>query len=385
MERGFQCLLEGEQLAFVAARVVRLALAWCGSHEVGVDVVAIAGDVACLFDVLAPVAALLSCVEQVDTHHALFASVGVEVVACNPHLAGVLDAADEFGDILLFLLDSLHHFDRVSDMLIAAEVWPVVLMNLHLIAHGGVVAQLGFLAFADELLDVVPVATEDARVVGRRVVALARSGEAGHDGKFAFFGAHAFQAVGTGCQPQAHLEVAQGILFVEQQDFLHVILLESALPPVGVIDVLNLALAVGFLEPAVAGFLVHEAVDPVAVAAEDEHGDSEEEVLHVRGLLEREHGDGVVDHPAADVLVGGGATGVDVHQLGACPVAGEHVEELVLCHHLVGAYHVDNLVGQFVIVTPCDILAARMAGHGLDGDIVAVFVEDVGTVGGVVG
>ena len=303
------------------------------------------------------------------------------IILTGPNMAGKSALLRQTA--LIVLMAQVGSFVPASSAEI--EVWPVVLMNLHLIAHGGVVAQLGFLSFADELLDVVPVATEDARVVGRRVVALARSGEAGHDGKFAFFGAHAFQAVGTGCQPQAHFEVAQGVLLIEQQDFLHVILLESALPPVGVIDALNHALAVGFLEPAVAGFLVHEAVDPVAVAAEDEHGDSEEEVLHVRGLLEREHGDGVVDHPTADVLVGGGATGVDVHQLGACPVAGEHVEELVLCHHLVGAYHVDNLVGQFVIVTPCDILAARMAGHGLDGDIVAVFVEDVGTVGGVVG
>ena len=131
-----------------------------------------AEGVGCLAHVVSPVATLLLAAlrEVDDAHHALLLAVGVEVVARDERLAGILRSADEVDDVVLLLQDALLSLIRVDDVLVVAEFLPVVAVHLYLDARSGRVFYHVALSDADETVDVVPGIVEDAGIVWYRIV-----------------------------------------------------------------------------------------------------------------------------------------------------------------------------------------------------------------------
>ena len=87
----------------------------------------------------------------------------------------------------------------------------------------------------------------------------------------------------------------------------------------------------------------------VALLVEHDGRDAEEEVFHVGNLLQEEAAHGIVHPEQVHFLVLAGQLGLHVVILEAHAVAGEHVEEFVLCHHAALPYSPDKLVGQHVV------------------------------------
>ena len=110
-----------------------------------------------------------------------------------------------------------------------------------------------------------------------------------------------------------------------------------------------LPLFIAFLKAAVATLLVTQLHDAQAVGAEDDASHSEEEVFHVGALLDEEFVQLVAELELLHLLVLSLQLRLLVIEADALAVAGQHVVELVLCHHHVLANLLDNLVGQLVV------------------------------------
>ena len=282
-----------------------------------------------------------------------------------------MHARHEVADFLLLALDAFAHLLRVRDAFLVDDFLPVSLLHLHLVLDAGVVADFRYFGLCDEPLLEVGAAAEHGRVVGHGVVLAAHGGEAQEHGKLASAGAFAGHAVAPGLAAHEHEQVAQRVVEVEQGDALDLACGGRALFPVGVVDVAHASRAVGLLEARPAGFLVDDAVDARAVAAEDEHGHGEEVVLHVRSLLEEEGAEAVALREAPCLRVGRGLP-LQVLELEARAVAGEDVEELVLGGHFVRPHKVAQLVGEFVVRTEGRVEFAGTARHGAELHAVAV-------------
>ena len=131
-----------------------------------------AEGVGCLAHVVSPVATLLLAAlgEVDDAHHALLLAVGVEVIARDECLACILRSAHEVDDVVLLLQDALLALIRVDDILVVAQLLPVVAVHLYLDAWRRGVLDHVALADADETVDVVPGIVEDAGIVWYRIV-----------------------------------------------------------------------------------------------------------------------------------------------------------------------------------------------------------------------
>lgn len=134
------------------------------------DVVAVAGDIAGFLDVFAPVATFLSGLHHIDAYHPDFTTIRVDVVSGYPNFAAVFNSGNKVLDVILLLFDTLHLLQRVGNMIFRTDVTPVVLVYFDLVLYAGMVAELRFLAFPNQSLDVVPVAPENAGVVGDGVI-----------------------------------------------------------------------------------------------------------------------------------------------------------------------------------------------------------------------
>ena len=85
--------------------------------------------------------------------------------------------------------------------------------------------------------------------------------------------------------------------------------------------------------------------DAVALLVEDDSRDTEEEILHIRNLLQEESAQRIVHLEEIDILVVAWQFGFDVVVLESKAVTGEHVEKFVLCHHAALSDAFDELVG----------------------------------------
>ena len=88
---------------------------------------------------------------------------------------------------------------------------------------------------------------------------------------------------------------------------------------------------------------MNEPVDSFAVLGKNDDRHTEKEILHVCGLLELEQRQAVVNQPAFDFGMGCRLSGVYVHVLQSSTVTGDDVEQLILTHHFVDAYHLDDI------------------------------------------
>ncbi len=343
------------------------------------DVEAITHHVGRLLDVVAPVAALLGGVDKVDAHHALLLAITVDEVGGHPHFSGIDGAGDEVLDVLNLLLHALALFQRVVNLLIGEKGVPIVAVDFDLVFDRCGIADFGLLSLADEFLQVVPVAAEDGRVVGRRVIALPRRGEAHDHGELAGRGADFSQPVGTGRTAHQHLEVAEGIFLVEQCDHLDILAREVAVAlfPVGIEDVIDAALLVGFLEATVTGILVPHLNNLSALLIEDDDGHRKEIIFHVGALLEEELSHGVHKHEPLNFGVLGRGLGLAVYILEAGAIGGEDVEEKVLAHHLVRADFTHDVKRQLIVIAEGHVKELGIAGDLGALDASAVLVENI--------
>ena len=114
-----------------------------------------------------------------------------------------------------------------------------------------------------------------------------------------------------------------------------------------------------------------------AVAAEDDGRHGEEEILHVRTLLDEETVQLVAELELLNVLVLCLLFRLLVKEPHALAVAGQHVVELVLAHHHVVGHLLDDLVGQLVVVAEGYVeVTFALDGDGLVGNVAPRVVED---------
>ena len=128
--------------------------------------------VGCLAHVVSPVATLLLAAlgEVDDAHHALLLAVWVEVIARDERLAGIFRTAHEVDDVVLLLQDALLALIRVDDVLVVAELLPIVAVHLYLDARSGRVLDHVALADTDETVDIIPRIIKNAGIVWYRIV-----------------------------------------------------------------------------------------------------------------------------------------------------------------------------------------------------------------------
>ena len=118
--------------------------------------------------------------------------------------------------------------------------------------------------------------------------------------------------------------------------------------------------------------LVADFVDAVARAVEDEDDAGEVEVFEVGGLLEEEARNVLARAPLFDLFVRRGLLCGGVVEGEASTIAGEDIEEFILCQDVVIAYLLDEFEGHFVVVAVRDVVFAFIAWHffglwGFDG------------------
>ena len=112
---------------------------------------------------------------------------------------------------------------------------------------------------------------------------------------------------------------------------------------------LDSALLVRSLETAIASLLMTELVDSGTVFGKDNDRHGKEEILHVRSLFQHERCQVIAEHPSLDIFVLGRFLRLIVHVLLPCPIASQHIEQLVLRHDFITANHLDYLKGQLVV------------------------------------
>ena len=363
VESDFERLLECEKLTLVGAGVVTLTLARSSPYQVRMNVVTVASDIGCFLNVFRPIAPFLACIDEIDTHHAVLASVRVHVVTRNPYLAAILDATDKIADVLFLLLETLQLLHPVGNILFSKNVIPIVLMHLYLILDRGMVLQLRFLADADEPLDVEPITTEDGGIVRHGINLTARSRETYQYGELAFLGPFESPAVRTRSTSHEHLQFAERVVDIQQSDSLHLLRLESRQTPVSIVHMIHASPFVRTLEAAITNFLVAQLVDLCTIFRQDDDRHGKEEILHVRSLLQHERRKVVAEHPTLDILVLGRFLRLHVHVLLPCSVASEDIEQLVLRHHFIAPNHSDDFKRQLIVGAEIHILLTLMTRH----------------------
>lgn len=213
-----------------------------------------------------------------------------------------------------------------------------------MVFYGGVVFELRFLCYADELLDVVPFAPEQRGIVRNGVIGGVNGGYAAHDSEFAVarpLGEFVLQITPR----RGGVEQVYDLDFGGRCD---------ALTPVGVKDGGDFADGVGRGEAAVTGFLTQEAHNLCAVLVENKHADGEAEVLEVLTDSEEVCGEVVVEKEVLDFILdrGGGDAGI-IPQ--ACAIADLGVETLTGGECFVFLYEVENIERHLVVAAPRDI------------------------------
>ena len=103
-------------------------------------------------------------------------------------------------------------------MLFRTDVTPVVLVYFDLVLYAGMVAELRFLAFPNQSLDVVPVAPENAGVVGDGVILESGCGEAHKNSEFTVFSTYSCFAIASRFTPHEHHQVTQWVARIQQTD-----------------------------------------------------------------------------------------------------------------------------------------------------------------------
>ena len=278
-----------------------------------------AEGIGCLAHVVCPVATLLLATlgEVDDAHHALLLAVWVEVVARDECLAGILRSAHEVDDVVLLLQDALLALIRVDDVLVVAELFPVVAVHLYLYARSGRVLDHVALADTDETVDVVPGIVEDAGIVWYRIVLQSWCRDAGYDGKLAVLahlGCLAHDAcVWVGSLAHARHEVAQRVVEVEQRNDLGMYRRHDV-AEVAEEDMLYAPLVIWYLQAAIRNVLVADIDYLGVVTAQDDDLYRPEEELHVGGLLHKDLMNGVLQAEVADLAVGGVLLCLSVHE-----------------------------------------------------------------------
>ena len=200
-------------------------------------VVGIAERIGSNVDVVGVVAALLAAFDIDNANIAHLVPERVHVVARYPCLAAVVYAGNEVADILLFLLDALFYFERISDALLADNLLPILVLHLDLVFHGSVVPDFGNLGSRNQPLLEIRAAAEHGGVVGRGVILAAYSREAQQYGELAQ--RRSYRAASVLPRLASHLdhEVADGVVLAQERNAFYVVFLQVAFLPVGVINV----------------------------------------------------------------------------------------------------------------------------------------------------
>ena len=144
------------------------------------------------------------------------------------------------------------------------------------------VLYFGFFAQANQLFNVVPIATENGSVVRYRVIAVACGRKLADNGKFAVFGGFALFAVGAYFHTKPLAKVAQRVVFVEQrQGFVVVFVYFAAVFEVGKENAVNASVFVGFFETAIAGVFVANIDNLIARLIQNQNGNAEVKIFHI--------------------------------------------------------------------------------------------------------
>ena len=180
--------------------------------------------------------------------------------------------------------DALLLLSTVGDALGTENRLPIFGGDFDLVFYGGVVFELRFLCYADELLDVVPLAPEQRGVIRYGVIG----------GVYGRYSADDCELAVARPLGDFVLQITPRRGGVEQVYDLDVGGRSDALSPVGVKDGGDFADGVGRGEAAVTGFLTQEAHNLCAVLVENKHADGEAEVLEVLTDAEKVCGEVVV-------------------------------------------------------------------------------------------
>ena len=111
-------------------------------------------------NVALPIATLFGVVYLVDDDIVLLLAVGRDVESGKPGFAAVFRTGEEVEYALLLADDTFLLQAAVGDALGSEDALPIFHRNLNLILDWSRVFELALLGNADELLDVVPLATE---------------------------------------------------------------------------------------------------------------------------------------------------------------------------------------------------------------------------------
>ena len=331
-----------------------------------------------LLHIVAPVAALLllAVADGADAHHAALLAVGVNIIATDQSLSCVLHATDEVDDVLLLPLFSHLALQWVFNLLVVADVVPIVLVHLYLYAWCGGVLDHEPLADADEPVDVEPRILEGTCPIGGGVIVAPGRWHARKDGELALSGGLAPQScVGVWRSPHAHLKVAKWVVEVEHGYDLDVILVEASHAEVAKEYMLNLSRLGGWcvLEATVRRVLVAHLHDTAAVSGEDDASDGEEEELHAGALLKETFRERVVQAEVAYILVVGVFVILTGYEAQSSPVTRHDVEVLALCRDHVAEENFLDAVWKHIVGTERYIMISLSVDihlHGVDGLVV---------------
>ena len=130
MEYLLLSLLKSEELSLIRATVVHLGLTRYRADEVRMHSESEAQHIGSLLHVITPVSTfLLRRIIEVGNLHAahLLARDRFDVAATDDSLAGILHTRNEVDDVLLLLLYAFLAFLLIMDILVIAEVVPIVI------------------------------------------------------------------------------------------------------------------------------------------------------------------------------------------------------------------------------------------------------------------
>ena len=159
----------------------------------------------------------------------------------------------------------------------------------------------------------------------------------------------------------SYQKVAPGVSKVEQRNTLDIALLRTALLPITIEDMSNLAVGVSLLQSCKTSLLAHHTHNLVTFIIQDNHSYGEVEVLHIQYLLHKLLVQLIAEAELLYVCVLGLLKSLLVEESHAPTIAGEHIEELVLRQHKAIAYLPDNLKRQQVVGTERHILVFTAA------------------------
>ena len=176
-----------------------------------------------LLHVIAPVATLflVTLIEVIDTHHAFLLTLRCEVIGCYPCLACILRRGTELSDVLTLLLYTLCPLLRIRDVLLTADVVPVLAVYLHLDAGSTCVLDHIPLADAYQTVDVIPCILIDACKVWFRIVVVPGCRKQAEDSELTVLAqlrcSFRLTCVYIGSLAHAVVEVTQRIYLIEQR------------------------------------------------------------------------------------------------------------------------------------------------------------------------